>query len=110
MKKYKQLTSEQRYTIYLGVKSGEKKTEIASKIGVNVSTIYRELNRNKNKSGGPDVSILVRQSQVKVVHKFHNLLAQLCSYSNFFICYLIKHSCICYFLALNNKSSNRMTS
>ena len=52
MKKYKQLTSEQRYTIYLGVKSGEKKTEIASKIGVNVSTIYRELNRNKNKSGG----------------------------------------------------------
>ena len=50
MKKYKQLTSEQSYTIYLCVKSGKKKTEIASKIGVNVSTIYRELNRNKNKS------------------------------------------------------------
>ncbi len=52
MKKYKQLTSEQRYTIYLGVKNGKKKTKIAAEIGVNVSTVYRELNRNKNKSGG----------------------------------------------------------
>ncbi len=52
IKKYKQLTSEQRYAIYLGLKNGKKKTEIAKEIGVCVSTIYRELNRNKNKSGG----------------------------------------------------------
>ena len=36
----------------MGVKNDKKKTKIATEIGVNVSTIYRELNRNKNKSGG----------------------------------------------------------
>lgn len=50
--KYKQLTSEQRYAIYLGLQSGISKTKIAESIGVNPSTIYREINRNMNKSGG----------------------------------------------------------
>ena len=36
----------------MGVKNDKKKTKIATEIGVNVSTIYRELNRNKNKNGG----------------------------------------------------------
>ena len=52
MKKYKQLTSEQRYAIDLGLRNGKKKTQIAKEIGVNPSTIYREINRNKNKNGG----------------------------------------------------------
>lgn len=52
MKKYKQLTSEQRYAIYLGLQNGTSKSEIAKQIKVNISTVYRELSRNKNKSGG----------------------------------------------------------
>ena len=52
VKTYKQLTSEQRYAIYLGVQKGISKSEIAKSINVNRSTIYRELERNKNKRGG----------------------------------------------------------
>jgi IS30 family transposase len=52
MKKYKQLTSEQRYAIYLGLKDGTSKKDIALLIGVHISTLYRELKRNKNKRGG----------------------------------------------------------
>ncbi len=50
--RYKQLTSEQRYAIYLGLKEGTSKKNIALRIGIHVSTLYRELKRNKNKSGG----------------------------------------------------------
>lgn len=52
MKKYKQLTSEQRYAIYLALQKGISKSKIAESIQVDRSTVYRELNRNKNKSGG----------------------------------------------------------
>jgi len=50
--KYKQLTSEQRYAIYLGLEEGTSKRDIALRIGVHISTLYRELERNKNKRGG----------------------------------------------------------
>jgi DNA-directed RNA polymerase specialized sigma24 family protein len=52
MKKYKQLTSEQKYAIYLGLKEGISKKDIALLIKVHISTVYRELKRNKNKRGG----------------------------------------------------------
>ncbi|ULB35049.1 IS30 family transposase [Proteiniphilum propionicum] len=52
MKKYKQLTSEQRYAIYLEMKNGAFQREIAKKIGVSPSTVSREVRRNKNKFGG----------------------------------------------------------
>jgi IS30 family transposase len=52
MKKYKQLTSEQRYAIYLGLEEGTSKKDIALRIGVHLSTLYRELERNENKRGG----------------------------------------------------------
>ena len=52
MKKYKQLTSEQRYAIYLGSENGDTQREIADRIGVSASTVSRELKRNKNKQGG----------------------------------------------------------
>jgi len=52
MKKYKQLTSEQRYAIYLGLEEGTSKKDIALRIGVHLSTLYRELGRNENKRGG----------------------------------------------------------
>ena len=48
---YKQLISEQRYTIEVLLKQDWKKKEIAAAIGVSVSTVYRETSRNKGKHG-----------------------------------------------------------
>ena len=48
---YKQLISEQRYTIEVLLKQNWKKKDIAAAIGVSVSTVYRETNRNKGKHG-----------------------------------------------------------
>lgn len=42
MKKYKQLTSEQRYQIYGLKQAGLKQSRIAEKVGVDKSTISRE--------------------------------------------------------------------
>ena len=39
--RYKQLTSEQRYAIYLGLKEGTSKKNIALRIWIHVSTLYR---------------------------------------------------------------------
>ncbi len=49
---YKQLTSEQRYVISALLKRNVKKKDIAQEIGVDISTLYRELKRNKNSKGG----------------------------------------------------------
>jgi len=51
MKKYKQLTSEQRYQIYGLKQAGLDQTHIAEKIGVDKSTISREFRRNKGQRG-----------------------------------------------------------
>lgn len=48
---YKQLTREQRYAIYLGKQEGRSQTAIARQIGVNKSTVSRELRRNSNRFG-----------------------------------------------------------
>ena len=48
---YKQLTREQRYVIYLGKQEGKSQTAIARQIGVNKSTVSRELKRNSNRFG-----------------------------------------------------------
>lgn len=48
---YKQLTLEQRYAINLGKQEGKTQTAIARQIGVNKSTISRELKRNSNRFG-----------------------------------------------------------
>lgn len=48
---YKQLTSEQRYTISVLLQKGEKKNAIAKAIGMNPSTITRELKRNSGSHG-----------------------------------------------------------
>jgi IS30 family transposase len=46
MKRYKQLTSEQRYQIFGLRKAGWTQTGISDEVGVNKSTISRELTRN----------------------------------------------------------------
>jgi IS30 family transposase len=51
MRTYKQLTQEQRYQIYVLLKMGHNQTLIADCIGVDKSTISRELNRNRGKRG-----------------------------------------------------------
>jgi len=51
MRKYTQLTQEQRYQIYAFLKAGFLKTQIASEIGVHKSTISREIRRNRGKKG-----------------------------------------------------------
>jgi IS30 family transposase len=51
MKKYKQLTSEQRYQIYGLKQAGLDQTQIAQKVGVDKSTISREFRRNKGQRG-----------------------------------------------------------
>ena len=48
---YKQLIPEQRYTIEVLLKQNWKKKDIASAIGVSVSTVYREIGRNSGKHG-----------------------------------------------------------
>jgi len=47
MKRYCQLTLEQRYGIYTLLKTGHNQSEIASLIGVHKSTISCEINRNR---------------------------------------------------------------
>ncbi len=51
MKTYKQLTCEQRYTIRVLLKKNFSQKDIANAIGVNKSTISRELKRNIGKRG-----------------------------------------------------------
>lgn len=49
--KYKHLTSEQRYYIYLERQKGSAQKSIADAIGVSESTVSRELKRNGGKNG-----------------------------------------------------------
>jgi len=51
MKRYCQLTLEQRYGIYTLLKTGQTQSKIAEIIGVHKSTISRELKRNRGQRG-----------------------------------------------------------
>lgn len=51
MRKYSQLTQEQRYQIYAFLKVNFSMADIAKEIGVHKSTISRETRRNKGKKG-----------------------------------------------------------
>lgn len=64
---YRQLNSEQRYEIYLGLQRGWSKSRIAREIGVSASTVCREVRRN----GKPDGSYMYgcgRRSSVTAVN------------------------------------------
>ena len=60
---YKQLTSEQRYTISVLLSKGLKKKEIAEAIGVSNYTITRELQRNSSKRGVYKWEIAQKQAE-----------------------------------------------
>ena len=60
---YKQLTSEQRYTISVLLSKGLKKKEIAEALGVSNSTITRELQRNSSKRGVYKWEIAQKQAE-----------------------------------------------
>ena len=49
---YNQLTSTQRSEIFAYLRCGKSKKFIAEALGVHLSTVYRELARNRNKRGG----------------------------------------------------------
>jgi IS30 family transposase len=51
MRTYCQLTQEQRYQIYALKKTGHSGMEIAEVIGVDKSTVSRELKRNRGQRG-----------------------------------------------------------
>lgn len=51
MRRYTQLTEEQRYQIYGLRKAGWKQVRNAAEVGVDKSTISRELKRNRGESG-----------------------------------------------------------
>ena len=48
---YSQVTREQRYTIYLGLQAKESYSAIVRRIGVNKSTVSREVRRNSSRFG-----------------------------------------------------------
>jgi len=70
MRKYKQLTYKERYQIYALLKEGLHYTQIAKNIGVNKSTISREIRRNSKsvKQYHPDRASIESFSR----HKFKN--------------------------------------
>ena len=51
MKRYSQLTLEQRYGIYTLLKTGQTQKKVAEIIGVHKSTVCRELKRNRGERG-----------------------------------------------------------
>jgi len=65
MKKYKQLSPTQRYTIQCLLRSGQTQKQIANTIGKSESTISRELNRNVNKRGKHAGSYCSERAQKK---------------------------------------------
>jgi transposase, IS30 family len=64
-KVYKQLTLEQRYRIAAYIGAGKNQTEIANILGVNKSTISRELHRNMPKRGVGAKIYVAKNAHVK---------------------------------------------
>ena len=52
MKQYRQLTEDDRIEIYAMKQAGKTAADSAFRLGVDRSTIYRELERNSGRRGG----------------------------------------------------------
>lgn len=66
---YRQLNSEQRYEIYLGLQRRWSKSRIAREIGVSASTVCREVRRN----GKPDESYVWLRAQEQCNGRKHGM-------------------------------------
>ena len=66
---YNQLTSEQRYEIYLGIKREWSISRISREIEVSASTVLREIRRNSNTNG----EYVWRTAQRKAEARKHGL-------------------------------------
>lgn len=74
MRKYKRLTAEQRYGIQICLRFGLKQTEIAQLIGVNKSTISREIKRNATETGKYNSHYAQRQANLREIKKHHTTI------------------------------------
>lgn len=68
MKKYKQLTQQERYQVYSFLEAGLSKSEIARKLDRDKSTISKEIYRNK----GPDGKYWPERANQKAAHRKKN--------------------------------------
>ncbi len=69
-KHYQQLTQGKRYQLYALLKKGFSQTEIAHDIGVNKSTVSRELSRNSKVAGYcPEAAERLKTKRKKSAHK-----------------------------------------
>ena len=66
--KYHRLTSENRIIIWTLKKEGRSRTYIAARIGCSVSTITRELDRNKSKKGYRHKKNLISMCCIAIGH------------------------------------------
>ncbi|WP_028873090.1 helix-turn-helix domain-containing protein, partial [Psychroserpens burtonensis] len=69
MKHYKQLTLSQRYQISALLETGITITQIAIIIGVNKSTVSRELKRNTPSRGSTAGSYIPEHAQQKAINR-----------------------------------------
>ena len=72
MKKYKQLTLSQRYQIQNFLQVGLTQTQIAFELGVNKSTISRELTGNIPGRGQTTSKYIGEHAQRKTDYRHHN--------------------------------------
>ena len=77
MRKYKQLTLEERYLIYGFKQAGLSQKRIAEEVGVHRSTINRELRRNKHKRGyRPSMANRLAMRRRRICRKPRKLAAE----------------------------------
>lgn len=69
MKKYEQLNQEQRYQIEALLKAGNNQTKTAKIIGVNKSTVSRELKRNTPKRGSGAKCYHAARAHIKTMNR-----------------------------------------
>lgn len=83
MKNYNHLDLSQRYSIESLLSAGKSKNAIADKLGVHLSTIHREVKRNKDERAGLYRSILAENkctARHKFKHKHTTFTPEVCSY------------------------------
>ncbi len=84
MKKYTQLSQDERYEIYAALKSKSSITTLAQELGRSRSTIYREIKRNTGQRG-----YRVQQATTLVNQRRYRTLSQMTQFAFAYVDYLI---------------------